>query len=116
MEGMLWIEDIVQCTPAPPFLTDSKVDMVSFVDPHKVVVPRSAFLAFQHAQNIVELKGGTKSEGLKCQQVEGHLDLQKIFKPIPILNKKAKNWKKKKIVVKDKDEKNEKPRNCIHCV
>jgi hypothetical protein len=53
---------------------------------------------------------------LKCQQVEGHLDLQKIFKPIPILNKKAKNWKKKKIVVKDKDEKNEKPRNCIHCV
>jgi hypothetical protein len=33
---------------------------------------------------------------LKCQQVEGHLDLQKIFKPVPILNKKAKNWKKKK--------------------
>ncbi len=64
---MLCIEDIVQCTPAPPFLTNFKVDMASFVDPHKVVVSRSAFLVFQHAQNMVELKGGTKSEGLKCQ-------------------------------------------------
>jgi hypothetical protein len=46
MEYMLWIEDIVV---APPFLTNFRVDMVGFMDPHKVVVRRSAFLAFPNA-------------------------------------------------------------------
>jgi hypothetical protein len=98
MKDMLWIEDIVQCTLAPPFLTNSKVNMVGFVDLHKVVALRSAFLAFQDAQNRVELKGGTKSEGLNCQfsQVKGDSDLQEISKPVPIPNKKAKKKKKKK--------------------
>ncbi len=40
---MLWIEDIVA---APPFLTISKVDIASFVDPHIVIVGRNAFFAF----------------------------------------------------------------------
>jgi len=93
MEDMLWIEDIVQCTPTPPFLTNSRADMVGFVDPHKVVA-LSAFFAFQHAQIKVELNG-TKSEGLKCQfsQVEGDSNLQEISKPIPIPNKKAEGKK-----------------------
>ncbi len=37
---MLWIEDIVESTKVPPFWTKSKVDMASFVDPHKVVAKR----------------------------------------------------------------------------
>jgi hypothetical protein len=43
---MLWIEDTVV---APPFWTNFRVDMVGFMDPHKVVVRRSAFLAFRNA-------------------------------------------------------------------
>jgi hypothetical protein len=43
MEEMLWIEDIVENTQAPPFLTNSKIDMASFVDPHQVVAKRNAF-------------------------------------------------------------------------
>jgi hypothetical protein len=37
MEEMLWIEDIVESPSAPPFWTNSRVDMVGFVYPHKVV-------------------------------------------------------------------------------
>jgi hypothetical protein len=33
MENMLWIEDIVQNTSTPPFLTNLKVDMAGLVDP-----------------------------------------------------------------------------------
>ncbi len=40
---MLWIEDIVENTQVPPFLTNSKIDMASFVDPHQGVVKRNAF-------------------------------------------------------------------------
>jgi len=43
MEDMLWIEDIVGCTLAPPFLINSRIDMVNFVNLHKVVTRRSAF-------------------------------------------------------------------------
>ncbi len=43
MEGMLLIEDIVQSTPSLPFLTHSKVDMVDFVNPHKVIAKKNAF-------------------------------------------------------------------------
>jgi hypothetical protein len=60
------------------------------------VAKRNAFLAFWNAWNEVELKGEVESEWLKCQfsQVEGDLDLQKIFKAVPISNKKAqgKRW------------------------
>jgi hypothetical protein len=48
MEDMLWIEDIVESTPTPPFLTNSKVDMVGLVHLHKVVA-RSAFLVIPSA-------------------------------------------------------------------
>jgi hypothetical protein len=50
--------------------------MVGFVNAHKVVV-RSAFLACSSAWNGVELEGGVKNEGLKCQfsHVENDLDL-----------------------------------------
>ncbi len=41
---MLWIKDIVKRTLTPPFLTNSRVDMVDFVNLHKVVTRRNAFL------------------------------------------------------------------------
>jgi hypothetical protein len=44
MKNMLWTEDIVKITPTPPFLTNSRMDMVGFVNPHKVVPRRNAFL------------------------------------------------------------------------
>jgi hypothetical protein len=44
----------------PPFLSIFRVDIVSFVDLHKVVARRSAFLAFQNAQNRGEWKGELK--------------------------------------------------------
>jgi hypothetical protein len=56
MKDMLWIEDIVENTSAPPFLINSKVGMVGFVDPHKVVIRRGAFLAFSSALNEIESK------------------------------------------------------------
>jgi hypothetical protein len=37
MEKMLWMEDIVESTQAFPFLTNSRIDMVTFVDLKKVV-------------------------------------------------------------------------------
>jgi hypothetical protein len=54
MKDMLWIENIVENTSAPPFFINSKVVIVGFVDPHKVVVGRNAFLAFPSAQNEIE--------------------------------------------------------------
>jgi hypothetical protein len=65
MEDMLWIEDIVQSTPTPLFLTNFKIDIVSFVDSHKVIVRSNALLIFSYARNGVESKGGTKSERFK---------------------------------------------------
>jgi hypothetical protein len=66
MEDMLWIEDIVEVPPTLPFFTILRVDMVSFVDLHKVVVRRSAILALPNAQNRGQSKDGLKSERLKC--------------------------------------------------
>jgi hypothetical protein len=93
---MLWIENIVESTLTLPFLTNSKVGIASFVDPHKVVA-RSAILAFPSAWNEVESKGGTESEKLKYQfsQVEWDLDLQEIPKLILIPNKKTPKKKKR---------------------
>jgi hypothetical protein len=50
MEETLWIESLVESTQAPPFWINSRIDMVGFVDLHKVIV-RSAFLALPSAQN-----------------------------------------------------------------
>jgi hypothetical protein len=43
---MLWIEDIVESTPAPSFSINSRMDIASFVHPHKVIT-RSLFQPFQ---------------------------------------------------------------------
>ncbi len=82
--------------------------MAGFVDPHKVVARRCAYLAFPCAWNGGESKGGAKSGGLKCQfsQVERDLDLQEIPKLVPIPKKKAP--RKKVVVVKDNDEEGDK--------
>jgi hypothetical protein len=39
--------------------------MASFIDPHKVIIRKSAFLALPNAWNGGELKGGAKSGRLK---------------------------------------------------
>jgi hypothetical protein len=65
MEDMLWIEDTIESTLAPPFLTNSRVDMVGFMDTHNVVVRRNAFLALPSAQNGGELEGGVESGRLE---------------------------------------------------
>ncbi len=46
---MPWIEDIVENTLALSFLTNSRVDMVGFVDPCKVHVRRNTFSALPSA-------------------------------------------------------------------
>jgi len=43
-----------------PILTNFRIGMASFVDPHKVVV-RIVFLAFPSVWNEVVSKGGTES-------------------------------------------------------
>jgi hypothetical protein len=58
---MLWIEDTIESTLGPPFLTNSRIDMVGFMDPHNVIVRRNAFLDLPSAQNRGELEGGAKS-------------------------------------------------------
>jgi hypothetical protein len=60
-----------------PIFDQSKTDIVGFVDLHKVVARRNAFLALPSAWNGGKLKGGPKSGRLKRQfsQVEGDLDL-----------------------------------------
>jgi hypothetical protein len=57
MEEMIGIEDIVESTQAPSFLTNSRVDMVGFVNPHKVVVKSSAFSTFPNVGNGGESDG-----------------------------------------------------------
>jgi hypothetical protein len=49
MKDLLWIEDIVENTSTPSFFINSKVGMFDFVNPHKVVVKRNAFLACSSA-------------------------------------------------------------------
>ncbi len=103
---MLWIENIVESTSPPPFWTNFGVDVVGFVDLHKAIA-RSAFSTFPSARNGGELEGGAKSGRLKCHsQLEGDLDLQGIFKLVPIPKKKAPN--KNTIVMKNENEKGEK--------
>jgi hypothetical protein len=56
MENMLWIEDIVDSKPTPPFFINLKIDMVDFMDSQKVIIKRSAFSTLTSAQN-----GGKKT-------------------------------------------------------
>jgi hypothetical protein len=94
---MLWIVDIVA---PPPFSTNFKIDMVGFVDPHKVILRKNAFSTFPNTWNEGELKGGAESGGLKSQfsQMKGALNLQKMLKLVLIHNKR-KTSKNKIIVV-----------------
>jgi hypothetical protein len=64
---MLWIENIVENTSAPPFFTNSRIDIASFVDPHKAVARRNVFSTFPNAGNGSESKGGAESGRLKNQ-------------------------------------------------
>ncbi len=75
----------------PHFFIDSRIDMTSFVNPHKVIAKRNAFSAFPSVWNGVKLEGKVENEELKCQfsQMERDLDLQEILKLIPISNKWA---------------------------
>jgi hypothetical protein len=77
MEKMLWMEDIVESTQASPFFINSRIDMVTFVDPQKVVTRRNAFLTCPSARNGGELEGGANNGMLKHQfsQVEKDLNL-----------------------------------------
>jgi hypothetical protein len=80
MKEILWIEDIVESTPIISFFSTSSVDMVGFVNPHKVVFRRNAFLTLTNAQNGSVSKMKVESFGhgrLKhpFSQVQGDLDL-----------------------------------------
>ncbi len=80
MEKILWIENIVESTPITSFFSTSSVDMVGFVNPHKVVAQRIAFKNFANAQNgnVSKMKlenfghGGLKHP---FSQVQGDLNL-----------------------------------------
>ncbi len=74
-----------------PFSTNFTVDMVTFVDPHKLVAKRNAFSAFPIAWNGGESEGGIENGGFKRQfsQVERDLDSQEIPKRICIFRKRA---------------------------
>ncbi len=51
MENISWMEeDIIECTPTIPFSKISSVGMASFVNPHKIVARRNAFLVFGNVQ------------------------------------------------------------------
>jgi hypothetical protein len=74
MENILWIDNIVKNTTTPPLLTNFKIDMVDFVDPHKVFVRRNAFWASPSPCDGVESEcTKVESERLKRQfsQLEG---------------------------------------------
>ncbi len=54
--NMLWIEEIAESKPAPQFLTNSRIDIAGFVNPHKVVVSDNAFLVVQVHKNTGEFE------------------------------------------------------------
>ncbi len=80
MEDMLWIEDIVKSTPAFPFLTTLKIDIISFVDLTKWLVERRHFQPFQVYEIRVKSKDGVENKELKHQfsQMKGDLYLQNL--------------------------------------
>jgi hypothetical protein len=70
MEGRLWIEDIVKSTPALPFLINSRVDMVNFMDPYKMIARKSAFSSFPSALNEGENKKIKKNHAKKKKKIK----------------------------------------------
>jgi hypothetical protein len=55
--------DIVERTKAPSFFTNSRIDTVGFVDPHKMVARRYAFSTLPNPPNGGESEGRAKSGG-----------------------------------------------------
>ncbi len=53
IEDISWIEDVVECTPIILFMIFKIIDMVGFVNPHKLVVQKSAF---SNLANVHEMK------------------------------------------------------------
>jgi hypothetical protein len=76
MEDMLRIVEIVDSKQALSFLSNSQVGMLDFVDPHKMVVRRSAFFSPFKCMEL-NWKAGYKVKGLKHKflQTKGNLDL-----------------------------------------
>jgi hypothetical protein len=63
MKDMLWIEDIVESTLSPPFFfINFTINMVGFVNPHKLVAKRNAISTFSSPQNEGELESGVENE------------------------------------------------------
>jgi len=83
MEDMLWIEDVVESTPTPPYLTNSRINMVNFMNPHKAITRKNTFLAFPSARNEGELEGEVKSGGLKlqCYPIATLVTMQSLVQP-----------------------------------
>jgi len=51
MEDMLWFEDTGESTSTLPLLTNSKVDMIGFMNLHKMAPIKISFSHLQSAQN-----------------------------------------------------------------
>ncbi len=103
-------EDIVECTPTISF---SNVGMANFIDPHKVVVGRNAFIVIGNVQNqgVLEVRTNVFGHGgLKhlFSQVEGNLDLQEIPKSAPLPKKITTKRKAIIVTMKEEDEEGEK--------
>ncbi len=58
-------EDIVESTPSPSFFTNFTINMVGFVNPHKLVAKRNAISTFSSPQNESELETRVENEELK---------------------------------------------------
>jgi hypothetical protein len=52
IEDISWIEDVVDCTLTILFMNFFTIDMVGFVNPHKVVVQRGAFSTLANAHEM----------------------------------------------------------------
>jgi hypothetical protein len=74
MENISWMEEnIVECTPTILFLSTSSVNTTGFVNPHKVVAQRHAFLILGNVQN--DCVFGHARLKHSFSQVERDLDL-----------------------------------------
>jgi hypothetical protein len=67
LKDISWIEDVVECTPTILFMNNFTIDVVGFVNPHKVVVKRSAFSTLA---NVHEMKM-FQTLGQKVQLMDG---------------------------------------------
>jgi hypothetical protein len=66
-EDISLIEDVVECTPTILFMIFFTIDVVGFVNPHKVVVQRSAFSTLANAHEMKMFQ----TLGQKVELMEG---------------------------------------------